>query len=188
MPRHFGWESFGFGFGPRGFFWAGPRRRRRHGGHEPRRGSVGEGGVPGELAVARRGHAQADRRPAGEGAGGDRNAGDVTRPHAGAVRRCRSSCSAAFTYTRVICFRHDRSKSVLSSGLAGRYAASAAAAIASPERSVPVSTLPASTISCGRLATPPRTIDPDSTVRSSHLIHAATPSTGKSNEPRRRNL
>src|SRR5256885_10287637 len=29
MPRHFGWESFGFGFGPRGFFWAGPRRRRR---------------------------------------------------------------------------------------------------------------------------------------------------------------
>src|SRR2546422_9489378 len=29
MSRHFGWESFGFGFGPRGFFWAGPRRRRR---------------------------------------------------------------------------------------------------------------------------------------------------------------
>ena len=29
MPRHFGWESFAFGFGPRGVFWAGPRRRRR---------------------------------------------------------------------------------------------------------------------------------------------------------------
>src|SRR5438552_1924695 len=29
MPRHFGWESFAFGFGPRGAFWAGPRRRRR---------------------------------------------------------------------------------------------------------------------------------------------------------------
>src|SRR6266704_532430 len=29
MPRHFGWESFAFGLGPRGFFWAGPRRRRR---------------------------------------------------------------------------------------------------------------------------------------------------------------
>jgi len=30
MTRHFGWEAFGFGFGPRGVFWsAGPRRRRR---------------------------------------------------------------------------------------------------------------------------------------------------------------
>jgi len=29
MTRHFGWESFAFGFGPRGLFWAGPRRRRR---------------------------------------------------------------------------------------------------------------------------------------------------------------
>ncbi len=29
MSRHFGWESFAFGFSPRGFFWAGPRRRRR---------------------------------------------------------------------------------------------------------------------------------------------------------------
>src|SRR3989441_5215678 len=67
-------------------------------------------------------------------------------------------------------------------------AASAAAAIASSERSVPVSTLPASTISCGRLATPPSTMRASATVRSSHLIHAATPSTGKSNEPRRRNL
>jgi DNA-binding PadR family transcriptional regulator len=29
MTRHFPWESIAFGFGPRGFFWAGPRRRRR---------------------------------------------------------------------------------------------------------------------------------------------------------------
>ncbi len=29
MRRHFGWDAFGFGFGPRGFFWPGPRRRRR---------------------------------------------------------------------------------------------------------------------------------------------------------------
>ena len=29
MPRHFGWNAFGFGFGPRGAFWAGPRWRRR---------------------------------------------------------------------------------------------------------------------------------------------------------------
>lgn len=29
MSRHFGWDAFGLGFGPRGFFWAGPRRRRR---------------------------------------------------------------------------------------------------------------------------------------------------------------
>ncbi len=29
MPRPFGWNAFGFGFGPRGFFWEGPRRRRR---------------------------------------------------------------------------------------------------------------------------------------------------------------
>jgi DNA-binding PadR family transcriptional regulator len=29
MARPFGWESLGFGFSPRGFFWAGPRRRRR---------------------------------------------------------------------------------------------------------------------------------------------------------------
>jgi DNA-binding PadR family transcriptional regulator len=30
MQRQFGWESFAFGFGPRGFFWRGPRRSRRH--------------------------------------------------------------------------------------------------------------------------------------------------------------
>jgi DNA-binding PadR family transcriptional regulator len=29
MARHFGWDTFGFGFAPRGVFWAGPRRRRR---------------------------------------------------------------------------------------------------------------------------------------------------------------
>src|SRR2546430_8426254 len=29
MARHFGWNAFGFGFGPRGAFWAGPRGRRR---------------------------------------------------------------------------------------------------------------------------------------------------------------
>src|SRR5205823_11226015 len=40
--------------------------------------------------------------------------------------RSRNSASARVTYTRVICLRHDRSKSVLSMGLAGRYAASAA--------------------------------------------------------------
>jgi DNA-binding PadR family transcriptional regulator len=27
--RHFGWDRFAFGFGPRGFFWTGPRGRRR---------------------------------------------------------------------------------------------------------------------------------------------------------------
>src|SRR6266576_1195555 len=110
-----------------------------------------------------------------------------------ARRRCRSSASARATYTRVICFRHDRSKSVLSIGFAGRYAASAAAAIASSDRSVPASAAPASGTSCGQLATPPSTIRA-STTRSplpapcSHFVHAATPSTGKSNEPRRRSL
>src|SRR5205814_7364543 len=29
MTRSFAWDRFAFGFGPRGFFWAGPRRRRR---------------------------------------------------------------------------------------------------------------------------------------------------------------
>jgi len=29
MTRQFGWDRFAFGFGPRGFFWAGPRGRRR---------------------------------------------------------------------------------------------------------------------------------------------------------------
>ncbi len=29
MSRHFGWDAFAFGFGPRGVFWRGPRRRRR---------------------------------------------------------------------------------------------------------------------------------------------------------------
>src|SRR5438132_517708 len=110
-----------------------------------------------------------------------------------ARRRCRSSASARATYTRVICFRHDRSKSVLSIGFAGRYAASAAAAIASSDRSVPASAAPASGTSCGQLATPPSTIRA-STTRSplpapcSHFVHAATRSTGKSNEPRRRSL
>src|SRR5207237_1252458 len=110
-----------------------------------------------------------------------------------ARRRCRSSASARATYTRVICFRHDRSKSVLSIGFAGRYAASAAAHIAASDRAVPASAAPASGTSCGQLATPPSTILA-STTRSplpapcSHLVHAATPSTGKSNDPRRRSL
>src|SRR5438309_2005251 len=42
--------------------------------------------------------------------------------------------------------------------------------------------------SCGRLATPPGTILASATRRPSHLTQAATPSTGKSNEPRRRSL
>src|SRR6058998_2826237 len=29
MTRHFGWDAFALGFGPRGFFWRGPRRGRR---------------------------------------------------------------------------------------------------------------------------------------------------------------
>jgi DNA-binding PadR family transcriptional regulator len=29
MHRQFGWDAFAFGFGPRGFFWRGPRRSRR---------------------------------------------------------------------------------------------------------------------------------------------------------------
>src|SRR5207244_3256080 len=29
MTRSFAWDRFAFGFGPRGFFWAGPRGRRR---------------------------------------------------------------------------------------------------------------------------------------------------------------
>ena len=29
MTRQFGWDAFAFGFGPRGFFWRGPRRGRR---------------------------------------------------------------------------------------------------------------------------------------------------------------
>ncbi|PYO43230.1 MAG: PadR family transcriptional regulator [Gemmatimonadetes bacterium] len=29
MSREFSWDRFAFGFGPRGFFWAGPRGRRR---------------------------------------------------------------------------------------------------------------------------------------------------------------
>ena len=29
MAREFSWDRFAFGFGPRGFFWAGPRGRRR---------------------------------------------------------------------------------------------------------------------------------------------------------------
>src|ERR1700747_3439329 len=27
--KPFGWDRFGFGFGPQGFFWSGPRGRRR---------------------------------------------------------------------------------------------------------------------------------------------------------------
>ncbi len=30
MHRQFGWDGLAFGFGPRGFFWRGPRQRRRH--------------------------------------------------------------------------------------------------------------------------------------------------------------
>src|SRR2546429_4379050 len=103
-------------------------------------------------------------------------------------RRWRSSTSARVTYTRVICLRHDRSKSVLSRGLAGRYAAAAAAAIASSESSVPTSAPPASGTSCGQLATPPSTMRASATFPVSHLTHAATPSTGKSNASRRRSL
>src|SRR5690349_16385102 len=29
MNRHFGWDAFALGVGPRGFFWRGPRRGRR---------------------------------------------------------------------------------------------------------------------------------------------------------------
>src|SRR5207247_11293937 len=29
MTRDFGWDAFALGFGPRGFFWRGPRRGRR---------------------------------------------------------------------------------------------------------------------------------------------------------------
>lgn len=29
MPRQFGWDGFAFGFGPRSFFWGGPRGGRR---------------------------------------------------------------------------------------------------------------------------------------------------------------
>ena len=29
MTRQFGWDGFAFGFGPRAFFWGGPRGRRR---------------------------------------------------------------------------------------------------------------------------------------------------------------
>lgn len=29
MARSFGWNAFAFGLGPRGFFWSGPRARRR---------------------------------------------------------------------------------------------------------------------------------------------------------------
>src|SRR5881628_1062251 len=29
MTRQFGWDTLAFGFGPRGFFWRGPRRGRR---------------------------------------------------------------------------------------------------------------------------------------------------------------
>src|SRR5438270_635087 len=29
MARQFGWDGFAFGFGPRAFFWGGPRGRRR---------------------------------------------------------------------------------------------------------------------------------------------------------------
>src|SRR5207244_3987201 len=116
----------------------------------------------------------------------------VPRLHV-AARACRRSASAPATDTRVILFRHDRSKSVLSIGFPGRYAASAAAAIASSDRSVPASAAPASGTSCGQLATPPSAIRA-STTRSplpapcSHFVHAATPSTGQSHEPRRRSL
>src|SRR5438093_12377726 len=51
---------------------------RRDGRHEPRRGPAGEDSVPGGLAIAGRRHAQANRRAAGEGAGGDRHAGGVS--------------------------------------------------------------------------------------------------------------
>src|SRR5260370_18075504 len=30
MHRQFGWEGFAWGLGARGFFWRGPRQRRRH--------------------------------------------------------------------------------------------------------------------------------------------------------------
>src|SRR6266571_2831128 len=29
MSRQYGWDAFAFGFGPRSFFWRGPRRGRR---------------------------------------------------------------------------------------------------------------------------------------------------------------
>ena len=29
MTRQSGWDGFAFGFGPRAFFWGGPRGRRR---------------------------------------------------------------------------------------------------------------------------------------------------------------
>src|SRR5213076_2844954 len=49
MTRSFAWDRFAFGFGPRGFFWAGPRGRRRRwlvGGHEVRHSETAQGQAP----------------------------------------------------------------------------------------------------------------------------------------------
>src|SRR4029077_6936626 len=96
----------------------------------------------------------------------------AVRSYAVVLRRRASSASARVTYTRVICFRQERSKSVLSIGFAGRYAASAAAAITSAESAFPRSAPAASGISWGCLATPPSTIRASAALVPSHRTHA----------------
>ena len=86
-------------------------------------------------------------------------------------------------------FRQVRSKSVLSIGLAGLAAASAACAITLVGQRLADERAAAAVASIGRDATAPSTMRASSTVPSSAIFTAAaTDSTGKSNEPRRRSF
>jgi len=85
--------------------------------------------------------------------------------------------------------RHPIVKSVLSSGLALRAAAVAAAVIDSSVSGWPISTFAASSLSIGQDPTAPTTIRAARTNPfGSRSTHAATPNTGKSKAPRRLNF
>ena len=98
--------------------------------------------------------------------------------------------SAAVTWWRAISLRQPSAKSVLSSGLARRAAASARLRDRPRRRGVRRRATGGRVgASCGREPTPPRTMRASSTTPpASSRTAAATPSTGKSNDPRRRSF
>src|SRR5437773_2084371 len=176
MPRHFGWESFAFGFGPRGAFWAGPRRRRRQWFEsgdmkyvilkvlkdKPRHGyevmkeledqlrgcySPSAGTVYPTLQLLEDEGLVTSREVEGK------KIYEVTDAGRACLEEHKDVVDDIFERVR------DTVERALggASGFAGRYAASAAAPIDSSGRSVPVSAAPASATSCGRLPTPPST-------------------------------
>jgi len=118
-----------------------------------------------------------------------------TPTHVAALQRCRSSSSARVTYTRVICFRHEK----IEIGVVHRLRGTVCGVLRPPLRPRRQIGAHERRARLGDLLRPARHAAEDnaaSTTRPrsllpapcSHLTHAATPSTGKSNDPRRRSL